>query len=55
MQEYLTAKKQIWYLDNGCSKHITGDNNKLWYYTSNMKVMSHMGTTTDEESLAEAL
>jgi len=29
LQELWTAKKQLWYLDSGCSKHMTGDASKF--------------------------
>ena len=33
MQEYLTAIHNKWYLDNGCSRHMTGDKTKFCLLT----------------------
>jgi len=37
----LEAKKQMWYLDNGCSKHMTGDAFTWSTSNGNMMTMSH--------------
>nr|KYP32759.1 hypothetical protein KK1_046465 [Cajanus cajan] len=46
------SKNQTWYIDSGCSKHMTGDASKFIDLTPKRSGHVTMETTTEEKYLA---